>query len=287
MDFIKDKSNSLLKEETKNKDINNNNNTLKKGDEEKENKDKDNKDNSVKNEQEEYNNLINLIKEEYNNKILLIKEEYNNQLNEIVEKLNNLENCKTILIKQLEEKNKQLQAQLEEEKNTNLILALGAKLYKDESEKKDIELKEKETKIVELNETIEKLNVKMKELENIIHNNYTQDKILSLMDKLEKKEKEIKEIKSKLPFELSENEKLMTVIFLSTDQKIHFSVICKNTQNFNILENILYEKYPEYKESENFFLLGGIKINKYKSLEENKIKDSDIITLGKFEDQFD
>ena len=286
MDFIKDKSNSFLKEETKNKDINNNNNTLKKGDEEKENKDKDNKDNSVKNEQE-YNNLINLIIEEYNNKILLIKEDNNKQLNGLEERLNKIENCNTILIKQLEEKNKQLQAQLEEEKNNCQILAFGAKLYKEESEKKDIELKIKETKIVELNETIEKLNVKMKELENIIHNNYTQDKILSLMDKLEKKEKEIKEIKSKLPFELSENEKLMTVIFLSTDQKIHFSVICKNTQNFNILENILYEKYPEYKESENFFLLGGIKINKYKSLEENKIKDSDIITLGKFEDQFD
>ena len=286
MDFIKDKSNSFLKEETKKKDINNNNNTLKKGDEEKENKDKDNKDNSVKNEQE-YNNLINLIIEEYNNKILLIKEDNNKQLNGLEERLNKIENCNTILIKQLEEKNKQLQAQLEEEKNNCQILAFGAKLYKEESEKKDIELKIKETKIVELNETIEKLNVKMKELENIIHNNYTQDKILSLMDKLEKKEKEIKEIKSKLPFELSENEKLMTVIFLSTDQKIHFSVICKNTQNFNILENILYEKYPEYKESENFFLLGGIKINKYKSLEENKIKDSDIITLGKFEDQFD
>ena len=37
------------------------------------------------------------------------------------------------------------------------------------------------------------------------------------MEKLENKENELKKLKSKLPFELSENEKLMTVIFNSKD----------------------------------------------------------------------
>ena len=45
------------------------------------------------------------------------------------------------------------------------------------------------------------------------------------------------------------------------------------------MENILYEKYPKYVESENFFLVNGNRINKYKTLQENKINNNDVITL--------
>ena len=76
----------------------------------------------------------------------------------------------------------------------------------------------------------------------------------------------------------------MTVIFTSFDQKIHYSLICKNTHIFNQLEILLYDKYPEYKETENFFIVNGIKINRFKTLEENKINNSDIILLNKFTD---
>ena len=75
----------------------------------------------------------------------------------------------------------------------------------------------------------------------------------------------------------------MTVIFISVDQKIHYSLICKNTDDFIRLEKKLYDEYPEYKESENYFMVHGTKVNKYKNLEENKIVDNDIITLKKIE----
>jgi len=42
---------------------------------------------------------------------------------------------------------------------------------------------------------------------------------------------------------------------------------------------MLYEKYPNYTETENFFVVGGKKINRSKSIEENNIKNNDIITL--------
>ena len=103
------------------------------------------------------------------------------------------------------------------------------------------------------------------------------------MEKLENKENMIKDLKSKLPFELSENEKLMTVIFNSTDQKIHYALICKNTDVFNRLENSLYNIYTEYKDSENYFTCNGMRVNKYRTLEENNIKFSDVITLNKYE----
>ena len=67
-----------------------------------------------------------------------------------------------------------------------------------------------------------------------------------------------------MSFELSENEKLMTVIFNSKDEEIHYSLICKNTDIFNRLENSLYNVYPELTESENYFTSNGIRVNKFK-----------------------
>jgi len=79
-------------------------------------------------------------------------------------------------------------------------------------------------------------------------------------------------------------EKLLTIKFISIDQKINFNTVAKNTDNFAKLEGILYDKYPKYKETENYFLVNGKKLNKHKSLEENKIKDNDVLTLGIFEE---
>ncbi len=83
------------------------------------------------------------------------------------------------------------------------------------------------------------------------------------------------------------NEKLLTVIFRTADCKINYSVICKNTQLFSKVEELLYEKYPEYKENENYFLANGIKINRFKTLEENKIKFSENIILNQIDDDLE
>ena len=103
------------------------------------------------------------------------------------------------------------------------------------------------------------------------------------MEKLESKENEIKKIISRYPFESLEGETILSVIFISTDQKIHHSIIFKNTDKFSEVESRLYKIYPEYLESENYFLAKGKRINRFKTLEENGIKNSDIITLEKFE----
>ena len=42
------------------------------------------------------------------------------------------------------------------------------------------------------------------------------------MQKIEIIENELKELKLKIPFELSKEDKLMSVIFTSTDQIIHY-----------------------------------------------------------------
>ena len=99
------------------------------------------------------------------------------------------------------------------------------------------------------------------------------------MEEIKLKENKIKEIKSTIPIEIKLNEKIISVIFNSFDENIYYSIICKNTDNFKEIEKKFYEKYPEYKNAKNQFILNGKEINKNKNLDENKIKNSDIITF--------
>ena len=71
----------------------------------------------------------------------------------------------------------------------------------------------------------------------------------------------------------------MSIIFISDDQRVHYSFVCKNTDKFKDLESKLYKIYPEYSKTDNYFLSNGRTIIKSKDLEFNKIKNSDIITL--------
>ena len=183
----------------------------------------------------------------------------------------------------------ELKNQLNNEKSKNKeleekIFSLENKL-KEEKMRCD-ELKSEITKIKsELNNEIEKyknLTEKLKFKEEYKDNSSSESKD-KLLEKLFESEKEIKEIKSKLsrfPFELNEGEKMLCLIFTSCDQKFHYPIICKNSEQFNIVENRLYEKFSEYKEYENYFTFNGNKVNKYLTIEENKIRYGDNILLN-------
>ena len=157
--------------------------------------------------------------------------------------------------------------------------------YKGENSK----LKEENNKIkkenndlrVEINGLRQRSNNQNNNNKNI---NDNKDEIISLLKKLEIKENEIKQIKQNFPYELKSGEKLMPIIFISIDQKIHYAFICKNTDKFNSIENLLYEVYPEYQENENYFTVNGIKIIKSKTMEQNNIKPSSIIILHSYEE---
>ena len=106
---------------------------------------------------------------------------------------------------------------------------------------------------------------------------------LDLLEAIYKKDKEIEELKlkiSRFPFELNEGEKLISVIFTTIDETIYHSIICKNTDKFSKVEDKFYEYFHEYSKSQNIFRVNGMEVNKYKSLGENKIVNSDIIILN-------
>ena len=89
----------------------------------------------------------------------------------------------------------------------------------------------------------------------------------------------ISDIRLNIPSLAKPNEKLMSIVFNSFDENIHYSVICKNTDQFLKIESLLYEKYPQYKYLNKDYFVNGVKINITKNLKDNNIKDSDIITL--------
>ena len=78
---------------------------------------------------------------------------------------------------------------------------------------------------------------------------------------------------------LSPGENLISIKFISCDKNINFSTFAKPNDNFTKIENILYKYYPNYRETENYYIVNGKKISKYKTIEENKIINNDIITL--------
>ena len=98
-------------------------------------------------------------------------------------------------------------------------------------------MKNKDDLINKEKEKVKELNKKLEELKN---KKYKQKDIINLVKQLNEKEEEIKELKSCIPFEVKKGEKLITLNFISIDQKIHCSFICKNNDNFSRLENLLY-----------------------------------------------
>ena len=106
-----------------------------------------------------------------------------------------------------------------------------------------------------------------------------QNMIIEYLEKLKEAQKELEEFKSILPFNFQIGEKLMCVIFKSDNLKILYPIICKNTDNFSRLEQMIYDEYPEYFESKYEFIVDGHKIDRHKSLENNNIKNNSVITL--------
>lgn len=93
----------------------------------------------------------------------------------------------------------------------------------------------------------------------------------------------MKEIISKNQLDLKEKEYLLSLIIKTKDEKVLFSLIRKNTGKFIKVEEEFYERYPEYLECKGEFRLRNNIIDKNKTLEESKLKNSDIIIFNQFQ----
>ena len=87
----------------------------------------------------------------------------------------------------------------------------------------------------------------------------------------EKHEEEKKTISENNLSQLYKMEEIMSINFTSSDQKINFSLPCVGNTIFAEIEEKLYKEYPEYRETNNYFLHKGQTILRFKTLKENKI----------------
>ena len=120
-----------------------------------------------------------------------------------------------------------------------------------------IELNNRENIIKELNQKIQYKIYEINNLKNQINNINNND----------------------LVTQINPGEKVISALFHSSDLKIDFSIACKNTTPFVKLEEKLYEEYPDYKETDNYFLQNGNKIKRFKTMEENNINSGKPIII--------
>jgi len=131
-----------------------------------------------------------------------------------------------------------------------------------------------ELKIEEKDKIINEEKIKNDNLNNIIQN-YLIDK--NLQNRIIELLNEIKLFRKYCNF--SEGEKLISIKFISGEKDIDYPIITKNNEIFLKLESMIYEKYPKYRKTINDFLVGENKINRNQTIEQNNIKNNDIITL--------
>ena len=133
----------------------------------------------------------------------------------------------------------------------------------------------KAKKIIENLQNNKKENPNIKKLE---------DENKNLKNKLYLKENEINEMKLK-----NNNNKfinfndIMVINFESTDSSIHEGIQCLGTDTFAEVEERLYQKYDEFRNTNNMFTFNGRTILRFKNLKENKIRNGDKVILLKIE----
>ena len=111
---------------------------------------------------------------------------------------------------------------------------------------------------------------------NNINNNYNY-MIQSLQNTIMQKDQEIMNLKNNKQKVYKDD--IISLQFISMDGTLHYSVICEKNETFAEAEEKLYQKYPNYRETNNYFLYGGRNILRFKTIENNKIISGEPITL--------
>ena len=172
----------------------------------------------------------------------------------------------------LKDENEKLKEELDFYKSENENLRDEINKLKDDNKKLSNEL-------LNANEIITNLN-------KLQQNNQENIKMIDNLNKLiQVKDKEINDLKIKLINsgnidKLMNNDDLIFVHFISIDEKINCGIKCSKTDTFAEVEEKLYQKYEEYRETNNNFFIRGKSILRFKKIFENNIKDGDKIILN-------
>jgi seryl-tRNA synthetase len=153
------------------------------------------------------------------------------------------------------------------------------------------ELKDEKEKNKKLQDTINNLNNIINQLkqEHYTEINKLTEKNKELEKLLEEKNKEINDYIFKLSnssnneqlISVKTGDKIIAVLFMTQGSQdiFNYTMACKTSDLFVRLEERLYHDFPKYRNYETFFMVNTRRIFRFKTLEENKIKNNDIISL--------
>ena len=151
-------------------------------------------------------------------------------------------------------------------------------LLKEEKKKNEILSNENKN----LKSEITNLNNEINELKQ-----YEQKNRL-LQEEINKKNFEIQKYKSDNNKDFDEGitsirpgEKIISINFVSMGNQYigNYALICKNTDLFVRLEERLYNDFPDFKNYETYFENKTKRIKRFKTLDENEIKNKDVINV--------
>ena len=148
------------------------------------------------------------------------------------------------------------------------------------------ENEELKNKIDELKNENKKLNNELinakKIISNFKNNNQQNININNLNEIIKNKDIEINNLKLQIQNKnnnfVNFND-IIIVHFISTDQKINYPINCLKTDTFAEVEEKLYQKYVEYRETNNNFIAKGRVILRFKKICENNIENGDKVQL--------
>jgi len=138
-----------------------------------------------------------------------------------------------------------------------------------------------ENELQKSKKTIEDQKVIINNLQNQLNNekknNFNNMNLIqSLQNSIKEKEQELAQLMNQ--FQNNNQNKsrygrdeLLCVNFISMDQKIQYAIPCTGNDIFAEIEEKLYQKFPQYRETNNFFLSDGKQILRFKTISQNKI----------------
>ena len=159
------------------------------------------------------------------------------------------------------------------------------KKLEEENKKLKEDINKYKNELDETNKLISDLlnnQVGMNELEKL------NDEITNLKIQLSSKDNEIQELKNQINNSTKPEEKvnfqdIIVINFITTDGSLHEGIKCLSTDIFAEVEERLYKKNVELRNSNNMFKVNEKPVLRFKTLGENNIKDGDSIQLIKLE----
>ena len=123
------------------------------------------------------------------------------------------------------------------------------------------------------------INNLQNQLNNINNNIQSYQNIINQKEQeLNKLKLELQNLQNKQYIDIN---KMMAVNFISTNYKLNVVVPCFDTNTFAEVEEKLYKKFPEYRETNNYFIANGKQILRFKTIEDNKIGNGLPVILNK------